>query len=267
MDRETYASMTGEQRAELERIAFGRTHSREDEEAAAAARKELAEADRAADTIGQEVLASQEPGAGSWSLAAALPEEELPPPPPEVPRNNGRRIHPAWLVPIIAGSIAAGYFGATIAVAGALQRPATATPSPSDKPSTVQLLATPEPQSDVAVPVREPGNLKEADAWFEAPQREVDGFIHPDMLQSMQIDPATTRFVQTNSAGFAAWVAKKLNGDLCVLGTDASGGAFAACSLRSDFERSGAMISQRDYTIRWNGSAVTVTNPRSQITP
>jgi hypothetical protein len=87
------------------------------------------------------------------------------------------------------------------------------------------------------------------------------------MLTSMQIDPATTRFVQTNAAGYAAWVARKLNGDLCVLGTDASGGGFAACSTRNQFERSGAMVSSRDYTITWTGSAVTVTNPRSQLDP
>jgi hypothetical protein len=87
------------------------------------------------------------------------------------------------------------------------------------------------------------------------------------MLQQMEIDPSAVRFVQTDAAGYAAWVAKNHNGDLCVLGTDASGGAFASCIPRDDFERSGAMISQSDYTIRWNGSAVTVTNPRSQMTP
>ena len=129
MDRGTNASMTGEQRADLERIAFGRTHTPEDEDAAAAARKELAEADRAAEVgvrpvrRARKIVASQEAGAGSWSLVPTLPDDGLlPPPPPEVPRKAVRRIHTAWLVPIIAGSIAAGYFGATMAVAGALQR-------------------------------------------------------------------------------------------------------------------------------------------------
>jgi hypothetical protein len=274
-------SMTGEQRADLERIAFGRTHTREDEDAAAAARKELAEADRAAEVAaarradvaaanaaGQEVVGLQQSGPASWSLAPTLPDDELlAPPPPEAPRKAVRRIHTAWLVPIIAGSLAAGYFGATIAVAGAVQGPATPTPSPSDTPSTVQLLPTPEPPAEVTLPVRGSGNLKEADAWFEAPQREVDGFAQPELLKNMEIDPSAVRFVQTDAAGYSAWVAKNHNGDLCVLGTDASGGAFASCVPRDDFERSGANISSGGHAITWNGSAVTVTNPRSQTTP
>jgi hypothetical protein len=266
------APMTGEQRADLERIAFGRTHTREDDDAAATARQKLAEADRAAEAAAaraaQELVTSQEPEAGGWSLASTAPDDEFPPPPPpDVPRRAVRRIHTAWLVPIIAGAIAAGYFGATIAVAGALHGRVTATPSPSDQPAIVRLLPTPEPAREVPIPAGESGNLKEADAWFAAPPREVDGFAHPEMLTSMQIDPMTTRFVQTNAAGYAAWVARKLNGDLCVLGTDASGGGFAACSTRNQFERSGAMVSSRDYTITWNGSTVTVTNPRSQLDP
>ena len=36
-------------------------------------------------------------------------------------------------------------------------------------------------------PVREPGNLKEADAWFEAPPREVDGFLNQEMVQHLEI--------------------------------------------------------------------------------
>jgi hypothetical protein len=273
-------AMTGEQRADLERIAFGRTRTRADEDAAAAARKELAEADGAAEVAaarradvaaanaaGQEGVAPQESGPASWSLAPTLPDDELlAPPPPEAPRKAVRRIHTAWLVPIIAGSLAAGYFGATIAVAGAAQGPATPTPSPSDTPSTVQLLPTPEPPAEVTLPVRGSGNLKEADAWFEAPPGEVDGFALPSMLTSMEIDPSAVRFVQTDAAGFSAWVAKNHSGDLCVLGTDGSGGGVSSCVPRNDFVTSGAMVSQDGHTITWNGSAVTVTNPRSQIT-
>ena len=113
MDRGTNASMTGEQRADLERIAFGRTHTPEDEDAAAAAREELAEADRAelaavrgaavaaARAASQEQLVpSQAPTAGSWSLGSTSPDDGLlPPPPPEAPRKAGRRIRPAWLLP------------------------------------------------------------------------------------------------------------------------------------------------------------------------
>jgi hypothetical protein len=274
-------SMTREQRADLERIAFGRTHTREDEDAAAAARNELAEADRAAgmaaarraevaaaDATARVVVASHESGAGNWSLAATLPDDELlAPPPPEAPRKAVRRIHAAWLVPIIAGSLAAGYFGATIAVAGALQGPVTPTASPSTKPSIVQLVPTPEPPTEVTLPVREPGNLKEADAWFGTPPSEVDGFALPDMLISMEIDPSAVRFVQTDAAGFSAWVAKNRSGDLCVLGTDGSGGGVSSCVPRNNFVTFGAMVSQDGHTITWNGSAVTVTNPRSQSTP
>jgi hypothetical protein len=275
------ASMTGEQRADLERIAFGRTHTRQDEDAAAAARKELAEAAgagavaaaRSADVAAanasvQEVVAPQELGAASWSLASTLPGDELlAPAPPEAPRKAVRRIHTAWLVPIIAGSLAAGYFGATIAVAGALQGPVTTTPSPSEPSAAVQLLPTQEPPTGSTPPIPERGNLKEADAWFETPPGEMDGFALPDMLTSMEIDPSAIRFVQTDAAGFSAWVAKNRNGDLCVLGTDGSGGGVSSCVPRNDFVASGAMASQDGHTITWNGRAVTVTNPRSPTTP
>jgi hypothetical protein len=131
----------------------------------------------------------------------------------------------------------------------------------------VQLLPTPEPPAEVTLPVRGSGNLKEADAWFEAPPGEVDGFALPSMLTSMEIDSSAVRFVQTDAAGFSAWVAKNRNGDLCVLGTDGSGGGVSSCVPRNNFVTSGAMVSQDGHTITWNGSAVTVTNPRSQTTP
>ncbi|HEY9481474.1 MAG TPA: hypothetical protein VIR00_00795, partial [Micromonosporaceae bacterium] len=107
----------------------------------------------------------------------------------------------------------------------------------------------------------------EADAWFENPPREIDGFAFPDMLQHMEIDPSAVRFVQTDAAGFTAWVAKNHNGDLCVIGTDASGGAVTSCVPRNNFVAFGAMVSQDGHTITWNGGTVTVTNPRSQHTP
>ena len=87
------------------------------------------------------------------------------------------------------------------------------------------------------------------------------------MLQHMEIDPSAVRFVQTDAAGFTAWVAKNHNGDLCVIGADASGGAATSCRPRNTFVGSGAMVSQDGHTITWNGGTVTVTNPRSQHTP
>lgn len=272
--------MTGEQRADLERIAFGRTQTREDEDAAAAARQELAEADRTAEVAAVraevasaraaswELAASRTPEAGGWSLASTAPDGELPPPPPpEAPRRAARRIHTAWLVPIVAGAIAAGYFGATIAVAGVPQPTVDPAPSPSGKSAIVHLLPTPEPPSDVVIGVPESGNLKEADAWFEDPPREVDGFVNQEMMQHLELDPAAIRFVQTNAAGYQVWVAKKLNGDLCVLGTADSESASSSCIARDGFAQMGARMAAGGYTITWNGSAVTVTNPRSQIAP
>ena len=115
--------------------------------------------------------------------------------------------------------------------------------------------------------VPESGNLKEADAWFENPPREVDGFVNQEMMQHLEIDPAAIRFVQTNAAGYQVWVAKKLNGDLCVLGTADSESASSSCISRDGFAQMGARMAAGGYTITWNGSAVTVTNPRLQIAP
>ena len=213
-----------ERRQQLERIAFGRTHSRHDEAAAAAARKELAENDRAAQVAAQQLaardtaprrvtpddLGGQEPPPNP-----AIP----PPPPPEPPHKIARRMRSAWLVPIVAASIAFGYFGSTAALTSALQEPVLLTdpgvPSP-DLPSPTRTAP-----SNGSTSAGGPSSLKEADAWFETLPRDGDPVVDPAILANLGIDPSAIRFVQINAAGSQVWVARKLDGDLCVIGTEA----------------------------------------------
>jgi hypothetical protein len=176
-----------ERRQQLERIAFGRPHSREGETAAFAARKELAEVARAARVAARELAASH-------------------------------------------------------------------------------ALAT-EPPSIDGVSAGQPSSLKEADAWFETLPRASDALLDPDVARGLELDPATIRFVQSNAADLQVWIARKLDGDLCVVGSEAEGvSAFAGCNTREGFARSGVTVSHGGYLMIWNGSSVTVTMPRPVVT-
>ena len=113
----------------------------------------------------------------------------------------------------------------------------------------------------------EPSSLKEADAWFETLPRNSDALLDPDVARGLELDPATIRFVQSSGAEFQVWVARKLDGDLCIVGSEAEGvSAFAGCNTREGFARSGVTMSHGGYSMTWNGSSVTVTMPRPVVT-
>jgi hypothetical protein len=284
----TNAPASRTQRAELERIAFGRTHSREDEEAAAAARHQLAHADREAvarhAALSPEVGSSSSPEVGSSSRIAVttahepnvalIPATEItapdgdPPPPPETPRKRRRRIRLAWLIPIIAGSVAIGYIGAPDVAVQSLVGASVSTP-PSAAPIAAPSASPGVTSSAFPIPSGEtiagPSSLKEADAWFETPPTERDGFVDQYFLQTLKIDPSAVRFVQINAAGFQVWVAKTLDDDLCVLSSNGSKEYAATCTPRATYSAEGLVLAQRDYSIRWTGGSVTVSSPRSQL--
>jgi hypothetical protein len=261
-----------ERRQQLERIAFGRTNSREDEAAATAARKELAEADRTAQVAVRERATSDEfetrPHLVADDLGGMdpLPDGDMlpPPPPPEPPRKVAQRMRSAWLVPIIAAAIAVGYFGSTTALTSALQEPVLFTDPVV--PSPVVPSPSRAAPSNGGTPAGGPSSLKEADAWFETLPR--DSYAVPDAgtLQSLQIEPSAIRFVQIDATGLQVWVARNLDGDLCLLATggveEQGSSAFAGCSSREQFARSGVTLSQNDYSMSWNGSSVTVSTPK-----
>ena len=259
-----------ERRQRLERIAFGRTHSRKDEAAAAAARKELveaareelAEADRAAQVAAQHLaareLATRQAVADDLSGQGTPPNPDIPPPPPpEPPRMVARRMRPAWLVPIVVASIAVGYYGATIAVAGTLQASVHSTPAPI-VPSPVFLSPARTAPPNGGTSVGGPSSLKEADAWFETLPSDSDPVVDPAILANLGIDPSAIRFVQINAAGSQVWVARKLDGDLCVIGTEGEGQPpFTGCTTREAFAGSGITVTLLEgrYSLTWNGSA------------
>ncbi|GAB3045518.1 hypothetical protein GCM10027052_30110 [Parafrigoribacterium mesophilum] len=273
------------QRAELQRIAFGRTHGREDEEAAAAARQQLADADGEATAAVGYVASSSEvatdrrnavsPAADGeeWAAARGVPAamttapNDDAPPPPEPPQRGrrSRHIRAAWLIPIIAGSLAVGYIAAPNVAVQSLVGPSASTPprvAPSAAPGVPS--AFPIPNGELAT--GGPSSLKEADAWFETVPTERDGFGDPQLLETLKIAPSAVRFVQINAAGFQVWVAKTLNDDLCVLSTNGTSEISSACTPRAAFSGAGVMLTQSDYSIGWSGSRVTVSTPRLQLT-
>jgi hypothetical protein len=258
-----------ERRIQLERVGFGRTHTPEDEEAATAARKELAEADREAQVAAQQLAAhaldTRQAMADDVSGQEPPPNPDTPPPPPpEPPRKVARRMRSAWLVPIIAAAIAVGYFGSTTALASALQEPVLFTDPVV--PSPVFPSPSRAAPSNGGTPVGGPSSLKEADAWFETLPSDRYGVPDPGTLQSLQIEPSAIRFVQIDATGLQVWVARKLNGDLCLVATGGHSGegvsAFNGCSTREEFARSGVTLSQNDYSMSWSGSSVTVSTPK-----
>jgi hypothetical protein len=158
-----------------------------------------------------------------------------------------------------------GYFGAPGAADQSLVGPSAST-APSVVPSappSVAPSAFPIPSDELTVVG--PSSLKEADAWFETPPTERDGFGDPELLQTLKIDPSAVRFVQINTAGFEVWVAKTLDDDLCVLSTNGTSELSSACTPRATFSGSGVILAQNGYSIGWNGSRVTVSSPRSQL--
>jgi hypothetical protein len=174
----------------------------------------------------------------------------------------------AWLVPIVAASIAFGYFGSTAALTSALQEPVLFTDpgvSSPDLPSPTR--AAP---SNGSTSPGGPSSLKEADAWFETLPRDSDPVVDPAILANLGIDPSAIRFVQMNAAGSQAWVARKLDGDLCVIGTEGEGQPpFTGCTTREAFAGSGITVTLLEgrYSLSWNGSSVTVSTPRPVVTP
>jgi hypothetical protein len=267
-----------ERRQQLERIAFGRTHGPEDEAAASAARQELAEVAGAAQVAARERANSHEFATGRPLLEddlggqGAPPNPDVPPPPPpELQRTVAHRLRRAWLVPIIVCSVVVGYYGAPMAVAGMLQDPPSSTPAPVVPspvfPTPTSESPTPEPPSIDGVSAGQPSSLKEADAWFETLPRNSDALLDPDVAGGLELDPTAIRFVQSSGAEFQVWVARKLDGDLCVVGSEAEGvSAFAGCNTREGFARSGVTMSHGGYSMIWNGSSVTVTMPRPVVT-
>ncbi|GAB3045531.1 hypothetical protein GCM10027052_30130 [Parafrigoribacterium mesophilum] len=182
--------------------------------------------------------------------------------PPSPPQKVVRRIHPAWLAPVIAGAMAAGYFGATIAVAGP-PPPTPATPSPV---VSSPVFLSPEPPSSGTSPVDESSSVREADAWFDTVRRDTGPILDPRVLHDLKIDPAAIRFVQVNADGLQVWVAKGTNGDYCVVAVDGSG-PFAACTPVRIFGTAGLTLSVNNYSVTWGGSSVTVSSSRPLAAP
>jgi hypothetical protein len=246
----------GEDRRELERIAFGRPETADDAAAAEAALRRLVAADRAAsDSPGIDVVAVEDeydpgPGIPSTPVAAGgaapavadgVAEEDEPP--------AGRR---RGVLPLlIAVGLLAG-LGAGV-VLGRSAPSVTPTPAPSARlflgfaPSAASLS---------------PGSASSSEALAETekPQTAQDVLPGPGFPRALGIEPASVHRILTTDDGYTLWVARTSE-DICMLFTTAEKseeigflGEGSACATPEEFAQRGLTLrADRDEWV-WDGA-------------
>jgi hypothetical protein len=242
----------------LRRIAFGRTLTAADENAAHAARQAL---------LDEECLRTQDADALNGAIRALEVAFDLAPdssPLPDAafpdvglePTRPAGALHRAWLIPIVALCLAAGY--GSSAISREWTGPA-ATPPVSDSGSVKRLPV--EPRS-----VAQSGSTIAADDWFSQPQAEDDTVDAPTLLSDLGIDPASTRFMGSTVHGAWLWIAKGPDRSYCVVGMRPwNGGAFGSCTSLDDFLRVGLKVTQGLDSVRWDGIHFTTSSTTSMF--
>jgi hypothetical protein len=231
---------------ELHRIAFGRTHSPEDEARATAARQELA-------TL----------------LAAPVAEPvEAPPPPPEqapsadpveAPADPQPAIRPAWFVPAAIALLVGVLLGSGSMISTGGNVAATA-PSPTFTPGSSGLPSSVNPlEARVAL---EPGSVGGADQWLEREQRPEDRFAGNDYLFDFyHLDPDSTRLAVSSPHG-KIWVATTADGQYCLF-TETSNQSGGECVTPEVLRESGiTLLGDSNLLAAWNGDRISMSTTR-----
>jgi len=227
---------------ELRRIAFGRTHSAEDEARAEAARHELA---AALATTAPEIADEAAPG----PVPDVAPAEE----PYARPDVHRRRV--AWLIPAAAALVVGLLLGAGAMVATG--RTAAIAPAPTDTftPGSSELPPDVDPlraSLDLGA-----GNLTAAEAWFDDRQLPRDEFPDEITVEGLEVDPASTRLADTGRQG-GVWVARRHDGGICLLVALDGQGLGGSCTDVASFELHGVdLMSNSNLLVVWNGERMT----------
>jgi hypothetical protein len=241
----------------LRRIAFGRTLSAAEEDAARAARQALQDEERRrvqdADALNQAIRAL----GGVFDLApdspplpdAVFPDDGL------APLRPAGALRRAWLIPIVALCLATGYGSSAISRQWTGPAPAP----PVSNWGAVTRLPAVDPRSTARS-----GSTIAADEWFSQPQVEDDTVDAPTLLSDLGIDPATTRFMGATVHGALLWIAKRPDRSYCVVGMRPwNGGTFGSCTSVDDFVRAGLELTQGLDSVRWDGIKFTTLSTTS----
>jgi hypothetical protein len=244
--------------AALRRIAFGRTHSAEDETRAEAARHEL-----------EAALAPQSLAADSPIAPTPPPVAETPPPPAVETDEPRRRRWPAWLVPAAAALVVGVVLGAGGALLGAPGRLAPVVPvtvptstfaaGSSGLPPTVVPLSADQPVTG------SPGDVAAALLWFDSQQTDEDTADSWIMdVNDYDIVEASTRLVYSSN-GSKVWIAQSAQGELCLLSTSGSSGALM-CMTPEEFQGTGIPLHvEGSLSVVWNGQRLLVSTSVNQV--
>ena len=248
--------------AELRRIAFGRTHSAEDEARAAAARHEL-EAALAARAAPIEVEPPDKP---------VLPVEKDEPAPESEAESSDVTPRARWILPatvalVVGLLLGAGAMAATgrgIAAAPAATPTNTFTAGSSGRPADVPPLSANHPVES------SPGDVEAALAWFSGRQAESDKILE-GMMAGMDMELETTRLVYTGPED-NVWIGQNAAGDICLLAlprVEGTGGGM--CVTQAEFAEGGIALDVKgSLSIVWNGARlITSTNslPQRDVRP
>jgi hypothetical protein len=241
----------------LRRIAFGRTLTAAEEDAARAARQALQDEERRrvqdADALNQAIRAL----GGVFDLApdspplpdAVFPDDGL------APLRPAGALRRAWLIPIVALCLATGYGSSAISRQWTGPAPAP----PVSNSGAVTRLPAVDPRSTARS-----GSPIAADEWFSQPQVEDDMVDAPTLLSDLGIDPATTRFMGATVHGALLWIAKRPDRSYCVVGMRPwNGGTFGSCTSLDDFIRAGLELTQGLDSVRWDGIKFTTLSTTS----
>jgi len=224
---------------DLRRLAFGRTHTPEEETAAAAARLEL------------EAALAPPP------TAIPVPSEALVEPVVEVAEPRPRR---SW-IGVAAAALVVGALvgaGATALAGGEPGTPvvpvtvptSTFTAGSSKIPPAVVSLSADQPVAG------SPGDVAAALLWFENEQDDDD--IADDWMaggDANGIVASSTRLVYS-SPGSDVWIAQSDKGELCLIATSGSNGAMM-CTTPEEFVSTGIPLHVNgNLSVVWNGQRI-----------
>jgi len=261
----------------LRRIAFGRTSNADEESAAEAALAELARIDAEIDAEREAArlaaVASAERAALSAELdaetaaeAAAAEDAALSDAEPveAQPRRWRRWIAPA-AVGLIVGAVVAGGLAFAFPPAPSTDAAAEATRETireNGESTNVNYFLgdlsgnTTSTDGTIAGMSANGGDLEAAERWFAEPQTDEDLVDVGSLLP--EFDRTSVRLVHASSIA-RAWVAKRVDGQLCLEVTERlTDYTSGSCALPPDFSERGLTVSSDAITVRWNGSQVNV---------
>jgi len=267
----------------LRRIAFGRTSNADEESAAEAALAELARIDAEIDAEREaarlaavasaeraalsaaELDADTAAGAAGFEDAALSDADLSDAEPVDAQPPRWRR----WLAPaavgLVVGAVVAGGLAFAFPPAPSTDAAAEATRETireNGESTNVNYFLgdlsgnTTSTDGTIAGMSANGGDLEAAERWFSEPQTDEDLVDVGSLLP--EFDRTSVRLVHASSIA-RAWVAKRVDGQLCLEVTERlTDYTSGSCALPPDFSERGLTVSSDAITVRWNGSQVNV---------